>query len=116
MFPQLHTLLPVRQEVCDPPVGGIGHVELGEPDLKQSWEDRIKGRAEIHKQDSGICSWGVQMLEGVVQSHVYCIVYRPVGSVGELQGVQEWDGYGFQVGQHKALNDFMTTEVRATGL
>ena len=65
MFPQLHTLLPVRQEVCDSPAGGIGLVELGEPDLKQSWEDRIKGRAEIHKQDSGICSWGVQMLEGV---------------------------------------------------
>ena len=32
------------------------------------------------------------MLEGVVQGHVYCIPYRPVGSVGELRWVQEWVG------------------------
>lgn len=30
MFPQLHVLPPVRQEVCDPPAGGVGHTELGE--------------------------------------------------------------------------------------
>ena len=43
------------------------------------------------------------MLEGEVQGHVNCIIYRPVGSVDELQGVQEWVRYGFQVGKHKAL-------------
>ena len=35
--------------------------------------------------------------------HVDCIVYRPVGSVGELQGVQECVCDGFEVGQDKAL-------------
>ncbi len=30
MFPQLHMLPPVRQEVCDPPAGGVRHVQLGE--------------------------------------------------------------------------------------
>ncbi len=30
MFPQFHMLPPVRQEVCDPPVGGISHIQLGE--------------------------------------------------------------------------------------
>ena len=39
MFPKLHTLLPVRQEVCDAPAGGVRHVELGELALRQSWED-----------------------------------------------------------------------------
>ena len=32
---QLNALLPVRQEVCDPPAGGIRHVQLGELFLKQ---------------------------------------------------------------------------------
>ena len=51
MFPQLHMLLLVRLEVCDPPAGGVWHL----------------------KEDS------------VERGHVYCIVYRTVGSVGELQ-------------------------------
>ena len=60
-----------------------------------SWEslsysnDGVEGRAEVHKQDSGLGSCGVQVLEDKVKGHVYCIVYRPVGSVGKLQGVQE---------------------------
>ena len=61
-------------------------------------------------------SWGVQMLEGVVQGHVHCIVYRPVGSVGELQGVQEWVVKDLRWDSTRRSNDFMTTEVRATGL
>ena len=43
------------------------------------------------------------MLEDEVKGHVYCIVYRPVGSVGKRQGVQERVGDGFEVEQHKAL-------------
>ena len=43
------------------------------------------------------------MLEGDVRGQCNCIIYRPVSSVGELQGVQEWVCFGFQVGQHKAL-------------
>ena len=43
------------------------------------------------------------MLEGEVQGHVNCIIYRPVGSAGHLQGVQEWFHYGFQVGMDRAL-------------
>ena len=38
-----------------------------------------------------------------MKGHVNCIVYRPVGSVGKLQGVQERVSDGFEVEQHKAL-------------
>ncbi len=37
------------------------------------------------------------MLEDEAEGHVYCIVYRPVGFVGELQGVQEWVCNVFEV-------------------
>ena len=30
VFPQLHMLLPVRQEICNPPAGGVRHMQLGE--------------------------------------------------------------------------------------
>jgi len=43
------------------------------------------------------------VLEDEVEGHVDGIVYRPVGSVGKLQGVQVCVSYGFEVGQHKAL-------------
>ncbi len=49
MFPQLHMLPPVRQEVCDPPAGGVRHIQLGELVLQQSRDDGIKGGAEVHK-------------------------------------------------------------------
>ena len=38
-----------------------------------------------------------------MKGHVNCIVYRPVGSVGKLQGVQERVSDGFEVEKHKAL-------------
>lgn len=38
-----------------------------------------------------------------MDSHVDSVIYRPVGSVGKLQGVQEGVCYGFQMGQHTAL-------------
>ena len=94
IFPQLHVLSPVRQKVCDPLAGGVRLSELGELSVKR--------RAEVHKQDPGVGSCRVQMLEGEM-GHVNCISYRPVGSVGELQGVQEWVCYGFHVGEHKGL-------------
>ena len=38
-----------------------------------------------------------------MEGHVYSIVHRPVGSVGELHGVQERVRDGFEVRQDKAL-------------
>ncbi len=55
-------LPPVRQEVCDPPAGGVRHIQLGELVLLQSWDDGVKGGAKIHKQDPGIVSSIVQVL------------------------------------------------------
>jgi len=57
--------------------------------------------AEIQILDSR----GVQVLEDEVESQIIDgMVYRPVGSVDQLQGVQEWwVSYGFEVGPHKAL-------------
>ena len=40
-------LLPVRQEVCDPPAGGVRHTHLGELVLKQSRNDCVEGRKLI---------------------------------------------------------------------
>jgi len=94
MFPQVHMLLPVGQEVCDPPAGGVRHTQLGELVLKKSWDDVVEGRAEVHKQDPGVGSCGVKMPEDEAEGRVDGVVYR---SVGELQGVQEWICDGFEV-------------------
>ena len=67
VFPQPHVLLPVRQEVCDPPAGGVGHVQLGELVLQQSRDDGVEGRAEVHKQDPGVGSCCVLVLEEEVK-------------------------------------------------
>ncbi len=77
---QLHMLPPVRQEVCDPPAGGVRHVQLRELVLQQSRDDGVEGRAEVHKQDPGIGSCRVQVLEDEEEGQFYCIVCRPVGS------------------------------------
>ncbi|XP_042292121.1 uncharacterized protein LOC121913527 [Thunnus maccoyii] len=86
-----------QKEVGDPPAAGLRHVQLGVLVLQQSWDNGIKGGAEIHKKDPGIGSCSVQVLEDEVEGHVYCIIHRPVGSVGELQGVQEWVCDGFKL-------------------
>ena len=91
-------------------------IQLGMLLLKQSRDDGVKGRAEIHTQDPGVGSCGVQVLEDVMEGQVDCIVYRPVGSVGELQGVQEGVVMSFRCDSTRPSKDFMTTEVRATGL
>jgi len=49
------------------------------------------------------------VLEDEVEGHVDGIIYRPVGSVSKLQGVQEWVST-------RCSNYFITTEVRAMGL
>ena len=38
-----------------------------------------------------------------MESHVNCVIHRPVGFVGKLQWVQEGVCDGFEVCQHKAL-------------
>lgn len=43
------------------------------------------------------------MQEDEVESHVDCVVLRPVCSVGELQWVKERVGDVLEVGQHNAL-------------
>ena len=86
---QFHVLLPIGQEVCDPPAGAVRHTQLGELVLKKSRTDVVEGRAEVHKQDPGVGSCEVKVLEDEVEGQVDGAVYRSVGSVGELQGVQE---------------------------
>ena len=49
-----------------------------------------------------------------MEGHVNCIVHRPVGSLGKLQGVPEVVSDGFEVCQHQAL-EILPTEIRATG-
>ena len=66
-------------------------------------DDVVEGGAEVNKQDPGVGSWGVQMLEDEMEGQVDRVVYGPVGSVGELQGVQVWSGDGPEVWQDKAL-------------
>lgn len=40
-LPQLHMVLPVRQEVCDPPAGGVRYIQLGTLVLKKN-QDVLK--------------------------------------------------------------------------
>ncbi len=67
---------------------GGGDGELCQFILKGVRDDGVKSGAEVYKQDPHISLWSVQMLQDVVQSHVDCIIHRPVCSVGKLQGVQ----------------------------
>ena len=43
------------------------HLQLGELVLQQSWDDGVEGRAEVHKQDPGVGSCCVQVLEEEVK-------------------------------------------------
>lgn len=43
------------------------------------------------------------MLEVEAEGHVDSIIYKPLGSVGELQGVQDGVSKGFEVEQNNAL-------------
>ncbi|XP_041855209.1 uncharacterized protein LOC121648844 [Melanotaenia boesemani] len=103
---QIYTELYITEggtEVSDPPADGIRHVHPGQLVLEEVWEDGIEGRAKVHEQDPGVGSRSVQMLQDEVQGYVDGVVYRPVGSVGELQGIQEGGREGFEVGQNQAL-------------
>ncbi len=71
--------------------------------LKGVRDDGVESGAEVHKQDPCISPWFVQMLEDVVQSHVDCIIHRPVCSVSKLQGVQQGSSNVLQVSQHEPL-------------
>ncbi len=72
----------------DPLTDGGGTESCGQFILKGVRDDGVKSGAEVYKQDPHISPWSVQMLQDVVQSHVDCIIHRPVCSVGKLQGVQ----------------------------
>ncbi len=50
-----------------------------------------------------------------MQSHVDCIIQRPVCSVSKLKWVQQGSSNVLQVGTSLS-NDFITTDVKATGL
>ena len=85
----------VRQEVCDQPVGGFRDIQLGELFLKESEDDGVEGRAEVHKQHPGVGCRCVQ---------VNCRGSRR-GSVMDLR-----------CASIRRSKDFITTEVRAKGL
>src|SRR4029434_382009 len=74
-FSQPHLLLPVYQEVCNPLTGGGMHSELGEFGEEDFWDDGVKRRAEVYKQHLFIRTWGVEVLQDVVQPHVDCIIH-----------------------------------------
>ena len=61
-------LLLICQEVRNPLTGGGWHSELGEFGEEDFWHDDVERRAEVHKRRP----WGVEVLQDVVQSHVYC--------------------------------------------
>ncbi len=66
-----------------------GQRELYQFILKGVWrDDGVKSGAVVYKEDPHISPWSVQMLQDEVQSHVDCIIHRPVCSVVKLQGVQ----------------------------
>ncbi|KAF0024967.1 hypothetical protein F2P81_021848, partial [Scophthalmus maximus] len=65
----------------------VMYLQLGELVFQQCWDGGPECRAEVHKQDPGIGSWRVQVLEDEVESHVYSMVYRPVSTVEIVSGI-----------------------------
>ncbi|KAM9833127.1 integrator complex subunit 6 isoform X3 [Syngnathus typhle] len=63
------------QEAGDPLTGGGRHRKLDELLLEDVRGDGVERRAEVHEQDPGVRSWGVQVVQDVVQSHVDCIIH-----------------------------------------
>ena len=43
------------------------------------------------------------MLQDIVQSHVDCIIHRPVCSVSKLKGIQQGSSDVLQIGQHQSF-------------
>ncbi len=78
--------MPDFQEAGDPLTDRDEDGELCQFILKGVLDDGVKSRAEIYKQGPHISPWSVQMLQGEVQSHVDCIIHRPILYVGKLQG------------------------------
>lgn len=77
-------------------------------------------KTELKSSNTNLESWGVQMLQDEMEGFLFCIIHRIVGSVGELQLVQEetlwvncnWsmsDGDGLEVVQALDSNNLMTT-------
>ncbi len=64
-----------------------GQRELYQFILKGVWrDDGVKSGAVVYKEDPHISPWSVQMLQDEVQSHVDCIIHRPVCSVANCRG------------------------------
>jgi len=65
-----------------------GSVELVyRPDHQVTLDD-VESRAEVHKEDPGEGTWGIQVLEEEVQRAGHSILCAPLGPVGNLDGVQ----------------------------
>ncbi|CAB1436153.1 unnamed protein product [Pleuronectes platessa] len=97
-----HYLLSVRKSLIQLQVGSgtLSCVNLSRRRARvMVWNVELKSTNRI----PGVGAGGVKVLEDEVESHVDCLVYRPVGSVGKLQRVKEVVGYGLEMGQHKAL-------------
>ncbi len=77
----------------------------------------IELKAELKSTNRILTSpWSVQMLQNIMQSHVDCIIHRPVCSVGKLKRSSEGPVMSFRWASTSFSNNFMTSDVRATGL
>ena len=59
--------------------------------------------AGLKSTNSVLANREVQMLQDGMKGQVDSIMYRAIGSVGELQQVQERDSDGFEVGEDQVL-------------
>lgn len=86
---QIVLTAPGHQMVDVPPVGVPD--EGGAISKLQKLTELCTGRTE---EGTEFRCWKMKW-----KSHVDVVVYIPVGSVGELQGIKEWVCDGFEVGQ-----------------
>ncbi len=84
-----------------------GRPASGEWKEELIWDDGVKSGAEVYKQDPHVSPWSVQLLQDEGQSHVDCIIHRPVFSVGKLQGFQQGSSGVFHVSQNQSFNDYV---------
>ena len=71
--------------------------------LQDRWQDGIEGGTEVHEEDPGVAVSSVQMLQGVVQSHVHGVLRGSICPVCKLQRVHQRIGDALQLGQDQAL-------------
>ncbi len=85
---EFNSLRAVSQEVPDPSASEWGEAQICEFAEEDVRYDGIEGLAIIDKKHPHIALLMFQMAQRIVESYGYCILSRPVSSVGKLMIIE----------------------------